>query len=372
MPSLTDSIVQSDPSLQEWVDAIKNAPSLALIILTAWQLARRLAVRLVEEELAARAQQPTEWPLCPECGTRLRSKGFVWRYLLTLLGPIRWRRRVGRCPHRCPIGQVAPLDDALGLKLHQRTSVELKQVACALAVFVPFETAAALLNRLHALQVSPGAVWHWVQEAGQRAMDWLQGELDKLAAGQAPAEEALDAQTAALPLVIGADGVMVPFRPEAGKPNGRTIWREIKVAVLARLGRRITRAGQAVPRLAQRRLVAVLGDIDALRPRLWLEAVRQGVLSASLVAWISDGGRGFWTLYAAHFAKYATGILDFYHAVQNLWKGAAAWLDGRTREARAWFVSARHRLRHAEADGVLADIAAAWRWTDCRLRPGTP
>ena len=359
MPCLTDSILQNDPSLQEWVDAIKNAPSLALIILAAWQLARRLAVRLVEEELAARAQPSTEWPPCPKCGARLESKGPVWRQLMTLLGPVRWQRRVGRCPKRCHIEQGVPLDEALGVQPHQRTSIELKQVACALAVFVPFETAAALLNRLHALPVSPGAVWHWVQEAGQQAMDWLQGELDKLAAGQAPAEESLDATTAALPLIIGADGVMVPFRPEEGKPNGRTVWREVKVAILARLGRRTTRAGQEVPRLEQRRLVAVLGDIDALRPRLWLEAVRQGVCSAKLVAWISDGGRGFLALYAAQFKDYARGILDFYHAAQNLWKGAAAWLDGRTQDARAWFVSARHRLRHGEADGVLADLAAA-------------
>ncbi|MBI3987994.1 MAG: ISKra4 family transposase [candidate division NC10 bacterium] len=345
--------------MQELLGAVENAPSLALMVLAAWRLARTLAVRVVEEVLAERAQQPTEWLTCPECGTRLQSKGFVWRHLMTLLGPISWQRRVGRCPHRCPIGCVAPLDDALGLRPHQRTSIELKQVACALAVFVPFETTAALLSRLHTLQVSPGAVWHWVQEAGQRAMDWLQGELDQLEAGQSPAEEPLDAQTAAQPLVIGADGVRVPFRPEAGKPNGRTVWREIKVAILARLGRRTTHAGQGVHRLEQRRLVAVLGDIDALRPRLWLEAVRQGVLSARLVAWISDGGRGFWTLYAARFADYATGILDFYHAAQNLWKGAAAWLDGRTKDARAWFVSARHRLRHGKADGVLADIAAA-------------
>jgi hypothetical protein len=26
-----------------------------------------------------------------------------------------------------------------------------------------------------------------------------------------------------------------------------------------------------------------------------------------------------------------TAILDFYHAAQNLYKGASAWLDGRTR-----------------------------------------
>jgi hypothetical protein len=53
------------------------------------------------------------------------------------------------------------------------------------------------------------------------------------------------------------------------------------------------------------------------------------------------------------------GILDFYHAAQNLWKGAAAWLDGRTSQARRWFVWARHRLRHGMPDGVLADLADA-------------
>jgi hypothetical protein len=105
--------------------------------------------------------------------------------------------------------------------------------------------------------------------------------------------------------------------------------------------------------------VAVLGDMDALRPRLWLEALRQGILSAKQVAWLSDGGRGLWGLFAACFAGYAQGILDFYHASQNLWKGAAAWLDGRSQAAREWFVAARHRLRHGETDGVLQDIAAA-------------
>jgi len=70
---------------------------------------------------------------------------------------------------------------------------------------------------------------------------------------------------------------MVPFRRENGTPKGRTRWREVKVAILARLGRRTTRTGEPVTHLERRRLVAVLGDIDALRPRLWLEAVRQGV-----------------------------------------------------------------------------------------------
>lgn len=112
-------------------------------------------------------------------------------------------------------------------------------------------------------------------------------------------------------------------------------------------------------RLHQRRLVAVFGDLEALQRRLWLEGMRQGLRQASQVVWLSDGARGLWRLFEGAFADYATGILDLYHAVQQLWKGAAAWLDGRTSHARRWFIWARHRLRHGHPDGVLADLADA-------------
>jgi hypothetical protein len=180
-----------------------------------------------------------------------------------------------------------------------------------------------------------------------------------VARGELPPEEPLEAELATLPLALGADGVLVPFRPAGGQPTGKTAWREVKVGVLARLGQHRTRTGKVVARLYQRRLVAVLGDIDALKPRLWFEAVRQGILHAPQVVWLSDGARGLWRLFEERFSTHATGVLDFYHAVQNLWKGAAAWLDGRTSRARTWLGWARHRLRHGKPDGVLADLADA-------------
>jgi hypothetical protein len=125
------------------------------------------------------------------------------------------------------------------------------------------------------------------------------------------------------------------------------------------LGQHRTRTGKVVTRLQQRRLVAVLGGIEALKPRVWLEAVRQGISHAPQVVWLSDGARGLWRLYEERLAASAMGILDFYHAVQSLWKGAAAWLDGRTTQARRWFGWARHRLRHGQPDGVLADLVEA-------------
>jgi hypothetical protein len=191
-------------------------------------------------------------------------------------------------------------------------------------------------------------------------MEQLHEQLQALAQGHLPTEEPLAAELAAAPLLLGADGVMVPFRPAGGSPRGKTAWHEIKVGVLARLGRHITRTGKVVARLQQRRLVAVFGDIDALQRRLWLEAQRQGIMHAPQVVWLSDGARGLWHLFEARFARHATGILDFYHAAQQLWKGAAVWLDGRSTQARRWFAWARHRLRHGRPDGVLADLADAW------------
>jgi len=355
MSCLKASIPQVDSSLQGLVTAIEKASSLGVMMLTAWRLARRLAVKLVEEELTERAQRPTEWPHCEQCGQQLESKGFEGRQLKGLIGTVRWKRRAGRCE----IGQVAPLDEELGLQPNQRASGGLKRAACALAVFVPFETAAVLLSLLTSALVSPSSIWNWVQEAGQQAMNRLEQELEALQDGQVPKEEEIAAEIAALPLLIGADGVMVPFRPDGGKPNGRTIWREVKVAVLARLGQRVTRTCKQATELVQRRLVAVRGTIDDLDPRLWLEAARQGIWSAQTVVWLCDGGRGFWRLFRDRFETHAQGILDFYHAAQNLWKGAKAWLDGRTQRSRRWFAQARRKLRQGKTNEVLADLQAA-------------
>ena len=345
-------------------DKVRQASSLTVMLWAAWQLARMLAVKVVEAELAARAQEPTDWPACPRCGSTLESKGFEDRQLTAMIGEVEWERRIGRCPHKCQIGQVAPLDEELGLEPNQRTSLGLQRLACGLAIFVPFEITVVLLRALLGIEVSTGSVWNWVQQAGEAAMQGLADRLEQMAAGEQPEAEGLDAETAQQPLLIGADGVMAPFRPQGGSPEGSVVWREVKVGVIARLGQRITQAGRTVTDLTRRRVVAVRGSVDALRPRLWDAALREGLLEADTVAWLSDGGRGFWGLYDDRFADYAVGILDFYHAAQNLWQGAKAWLDGRTTRARQWFATQRRRLKQGQADGVLDDIAQALELAD--------
>jgi hypothetical protein len=356
---LSDILCDYDPQLQEPLVRLWEAASLVLMVLAVWEVVRRLAVRLVEEGLTVRAQQPETWPVCGRCGRGLQSKGFHPRALCTLFGVVCWRRRVGRCPNGCKGSQVAPLDQALGLVPYQRTGAEVQWMGCLLAVFVPYETARRLLQQLTGIELAAGTLWGWAQQVGQRVRMQLEGELRAGAAGELPAPEPREAELEALPLVIGADGVMVPFRPHPRTAKGKTRWREIKVAILARLGARLSRHGTRVTRLCQRRLVAVLGTIDELSPRLWLEAVRQGAHTTMRVVWLSDGGRGLWSVFQRLFqAVGAVAILDFYHATQNLYKGASAWLDGRTRACQQWFADFRHRLRHGHEQHVLAELAA--------------
>ncbi len=359
MLCLLNSISQKEPALQTLVQAIENAPTFTELILSAWHLAMALAVKIVEDELNRRAQKKTLWEQCSHCGHSLQSKGFLKREIKTLIGKIVWHRRAGRCPNSCKIGQVTPLDEELGLESHQRASFELKYLALISAVFLPFETASLFVKRFTNVHISPAGIWWWVQDFGHRAEERLAEKLEQLENGQNPTVEPMDEKISTLPLAIGGDGVMVPFRPKKGSPKGRTRWQEVKVAVLARLGSHTTRNGDKIMRLKNRRLVAVFGSIDALSPRLWLEALRQDVLNAGQVVWLSDGGRGFWRLYRERFSTIAIGVLDFYHAVQNLWKGYAVWLDGRTKKARTKFKADRHKLRHGQSNSVLDDILSA-------------
>ncbi len=168
MLCLSDSIRHDDPSLQCLLRAVDETQTLTALLLAVWPLARTLAIHIVESVLAARARGPTCWPPCPACGAPLRRKGFAKRQVTSLFGTIRWQRRVGRCPHGCDIPLVAPLDGELGLQPHQRSSGDLQSLGCALAVFVPFATAARLLGWYSGATVSPRAVWGGCRGPGAR------------------------------------------------------------------------------------------------------------------------------------------------------------------------------------------------------------
>lgn len=322
-------LIPEDHDWQQLCQKLQASNRLTAIVLTAWQMGLWIAKTIVEQQLTERAQAQTNFGLCPVCQTPLRSKGFIKRELLTLVGSVEWKRCISRCPKRCPGSQMAPFDTVLGIDAYQQTSTELIRLGCLLAVFLPFGLAASILQQLTGIILSKDTIWDWVQIVGHKAMAQLETQLQDLAIGHSPKLESLDAMLKAMPLIIAADGVTVPFRPLPKIPKGKIVWKEIKVALLTRLGKHSTTSGNLITRLHQRRFVAVLGDIDSLKSRLQVEAFRQGIKETAQVVWISDGARGFWRLYRECFAEHAIGILDFYHAVQYLWQAAIAYQDGK-------------------------------------------
>lgn len=250
-----------------------------------------------------------------------------------------------------------PLDVALGIAPHQNSSDELVRLGTLLSLFVPYELAAWLLGQFSGLSVSASSLWNWVENTGTTALTELSEQIRQQQSGDAPACEALTEALAALPLAVAADGVMVPMRSQPKTPKGKVVWREVKVAILARLGQRLTQAGEAVTQLRHRRLVAVLGNLDAFIPAVKLEAQRQSFASAPKVIWLSDGGRGFWRVYRQCFAHCAVAVLDFYHAAGHLWRVATVLFPTKAAQLK-WFERWRHALRHGKHRTMLAMLTA--------------
>jgi hypothetical protein len=126
-------IEQLFPSDNDWQHLCKKLQvgiTLTALVLTAWQMGLWFARAIVEQQLRQRAQSPTFWENCPKCNKRLRSKGFIKRQMLTLVGQVEWQRRVGRCSNRCAGSQSIPFDNVLNIHPYQQTS----SCACSLDV----------------------------------------------------------------------------------------------------------------------------------------------------------------------------------------------------------------------------------------------
>lgn len=113
MLTLIEQLVPDDLDWHHLCHKLNQAISLSEIVLVAWQMGIWLANGIVQQRIQQQAHLPTTFGTCPVCGTALVSKGFVARQILTLVGKVEWKRRVGRCPHQCKGSQTIPFDQVL-------------------------------------------------------------------------------------------------------------------------------------------------------------------------------------------------------------------------------------------------------------------
>ena len=156
--------------MQGRIEAVEQAATIGSLVPAAIGLGRDLARLVAEDTLSQRAAETRPWGCCPECGKSRQSKVGRPRQLTTSIGVLKWSRAVGRCPAGCRIGQIAPLDDDLGLESGQRSSCELISLGCLLAVNVPFATTGQILERAVGGKLAASTIWSWVRGVGARAL----------------------------------------------------------------------------------------------------------------------------------------------------------------------------------------------------------
>ena len=111
---------------------------------------------------------------------------------------------MGRCPQGCHGSLSVPLDEALGIAPHQRSSDELVRLGCLLSVVMPYELASWMLGQWSGVQVSASTLWNWVEQTGRAARAEVLTQLQ--ASADAIVPESLAKDIATLPLAIAAEG----------------------------------------------------------------------------------------------------------------------------------------------------------------------
>ena len=346
MNKLIYDIIELEPQLIQIKSQLDSCTRLNEYVFAALKLGIAISLLILEQVLNESGKAYDDYDyFCPKCDAKLESKGLISRVMETLIGTLRWKRRAFRCPNSCEIGQIAPFDEKLGIKPYQKHSIEIVKMACMLAVFVPYEIASKILNELTGVTICGNTIWNWVQDKGKEVFDKVQNEINLLETGNSPVTENLDKSILNLPMIIGGDGVFVPFRPNNKSASGKTVWYEVKIGIISRIAKHINSKGKEISIIVRKRLVAVLGDINEFKSHLMLIAIKEGIKKSKTVVWISDGGKGFWGVYKERLSNVAHGILDFYHAAQNICKASKAYFDGRTKKSKAWFTKVRKELK---------------------------
>ncbi len=293
--------------------------------------------------LAAPPQPPATFT-CP-CGQTARYQRLRPATVTTILGPIRIERPYYRCP-ACGHGHH-PLDLQLQICAGSRSAGLDELLALLGATQASFAQAAAVLDRLTLIQLSPNTVRDATEALGATLIDQQQQLVAHTMQGHDPPPAATPAPER---LYITMDGVLAHLY-ERG-------WSEVKVGCCylthARPAR--TRPEQLEVRAHSLSYISTLAEAERFGWQVWQEAARRGVMEAKEVVVVGDGAHWIWNIADTQFAG-ATQIVDWYHASSYVWKAASAiWGDVHP-QREAWARQQLDRLWEGKVAQVLAELA---------------
>lgn len=264
---------------------------------------------------------------------------------------------------------ISPFRDACGLEPRQTTTPELERRLCLTATLTfSYEHAAQVCALWGSPLADDSTIHRHVQAAGLRARE---AEQRRVSEAKIPfhkqrivrelAEHLEKEKRGAFSLLIMIDGWMARERgPEWGKKpaqeaGDRVCWHEMKSAIVLRSDDRAeNQSGRRM--VLEKRIVAHQGEWDGLADKIYSEALRHGLEQAREVFVVADGGIWIWNLQKERFPN-ATGVLDFYHAMEHLYSCAKSLFGEDQKEKIEAFVAPlRHQLRHGGEAGFLETV----------------
>ena len=273
-----------------------------------------------------------------DCGGHQRLVGYRPTTVMTLLGPVEYRRAYYHCP-LCKTGHYMG-DDAIavgqcGCSLPAQEAISL--ASCEL----PFESARELLARLTGLDVSASHARTVTEEHGNRLEQEALAQREALFGGELELlpEEVPDR------LYVTLDGLKMLFVDD---------WHETKIGAVyeAKVG-----ADGIDEPVAATYVCGAWEGPEQFGKRLYQEAAGRGAELAGELVVIGDGAPWIWNLVAEHFAG-AVQILDWYHAIERLHEVARAVYGEGTERARDWVEANKERLWQGRVDNVLRSLRA--------------
>jgi hypothetical protein len=257
--------------------------------------------------------------LACECGEPMESVGRRTKRLRTVLGAVRFRRSLYRCP-ACGATRI-PGDEAVGL-VGTVFSPGVRRLMARAGSRTPFAEAAEDLHVYAHIDVSAKEVERVAEQLGRQMADWMERESSRARCYAACDSEPPDADEPVDKLYVSFDGTGVPMRREElrhtrGKgPDGRAKTREVKLGCVF-TQTTLDDQGRPVRDPASTTYVGAIENSVAFGYRIWGEAVRRGLGQAQRVALLTDGAAYNKTIAAEHFPD-AVHIIDLYHAREHL------------------------------------------------------
>ena len=250
--------------------------------------------------------------------------------MITAFGPVRFARSYTSGPD----GGGYPADPALGVDGF--LSRQATRITALLGVTHSFDRAQHLLEQLCGWTVDAETIRHSTHATARRAA----------------AERPERADAGRFATASGEVELLI----DAGKVNTLDGFRDVKMALFLRrsLGEPATVEQWASRRLPGPTIRAAVGAIEGCHlfaERVRREADRLGVTVAPTVTVLADGGEWIWNL-AADVVPQAAGVLDVFHAMEQLSDAVKAVFGPGTAAAMAHIEAGRMALLSGGKVGV--------------------